>query len=185
MALPALGSVRPESLSFAQASSVKPNYKLVYGTLGRTGLKVTRMAFGCMTTSDASVIERAADNGINLFDSARVDQLDETLRAMSSPFTATDRKLLAARPEEIRPLYCRMCGSCGGTCPKGLPVADMLRYLMYAESYGQFSLGRENYQSLGPELTRVRCSDCESCNVRCPNGVKVAERLTRSQEVFG
>ena len=32
------------------------------------------MAFGCMTTSDASVIERAADNGINFFDTARVYQ---------------------------------------------------------------------------------------------------------------
>jgi hypothetical protein len=61
MALPALGSARPESLSFAQASSAKPNCKLVHGTLGKTGLKVTRMAFGCMTTSDGSVIQRAAD----------------------------------------------------------------------------------------------------------------------------
>ncbi len=376
MALPALGSVRPEGLSFTQATSAKPNYKLTYGTLGKTGLKITRMAFGCMTTSDGSVIERAADAGINLFDSARVyqggnnermvgaalknyrqkvyitsktqakdaksaladldtslkemqtdhldiwylhsrstpsmvndelleaqnsakkagkirfagvsfhgghaemvpamiklnhfdvflmsynftmdpstdaliaqakkanigvvamkglaggvrptvrsytvpadmlsrlnrpgaavaaikwvlknpnvdtiipsivdnDQLDENLRAMSAPFTQSDGKLLSARLEEIRPLYCRMCGSCSGTCPKGLPVADMLRFLMYAESYGQFSLGRENYQSLAPELTQVRCTDCETCSVRCPNGVNVSARLSRSQEIFG
>jgi uncharacterized protein len=376
MALPALGSVRPESLSLSQAAAAKPNYKFTYGILGKTGLKVTRMAFGCMTTSDASVIERGADNGINYFDTARVyqggnnermvgaalkkyrqnlyiasktkaetrqsalsdldtslkelqtdhldvwhlharqslsmvndevieaqriakkdgrirfagisfhgghaemipamlklkhfdvflvsynytmdssvdplieqarkagvgiiamkglaggvrptvgaykvpeemlnrlkrpgaavaaikwvlknpnidtiipsitdnDQLDENLRAMSAPYSTADAKVLAARLEEIRPLYCRMCGSCSGACPKGLPVADMLRYLMYAEGYGQFSLGRENYQSLAPELTQVRCSDCESCSVRCPNGVKVAERLTHSQEIFG
>jgi Pyruvate/2-oxoacid:ferredoxin oxidoreductase delta subunit len=57
--------------------------------------------------------------------------------------------------------------------------------LMYAESYGQFSLGRENYQSLAPELTEVRCTDCESCSVHCPNGVRVSERLIRSQEIFG
>ncbi len=44
---------------------------LSYRTLGKTGLKVTSVGFGCMITSDASVIERAADIGINYFDSAR------------------------------------------------------------------------------------------------------------------
>ncbi len=42
--------------------------------MGKTGLKVTSLAFGCMTTSDPSVIKRAADLGINLFDTARVYQ---------------------------------------------------------------------------------------------------------------
>src|ERR1017187_751639 len=45
--------------------------KLSYKTLGRTGLKVTTVGFGCMITSDPSVIERAADVGINYFDTAR------------------------------------------------------------------------------------------------------------------
>src|SRR5579872_7059062 len=48
--------------------------KLVYRTLGKTGLKPTAVGFGCMITSDASVIERAADIGINYFDTARVYQ---------------------------------------------------------------------------------------------------------------
>ena len=39
--------------------------------LGRTGMEVTEVAFGCMITSDQSVIERAADLGVNLFDTAR------------------------------------------------------------------------------------------------------------------
>jgi heterodisulfide reductase subunit C len=30
----------------------------------------------------------------------------------------------------------------------------------------------------------VRCGDCDSCAVRCPNGVHVAERLTRAQNLF-
>ena len=42
-----------------------------YRTLGKTGLKVTSVGFGCMITSDPSVIERAADVGITYFDSAR------------------------------------------------------------------------------------------------------------------
>ena len=44
---------------------------LKYRVLGRTGLKVTSVGFGCMITSDQSVVEKAADLGINYFDTAR------------------------------------------------------------------------------------------------------------------
>jgi aryl-alcohol dehydrogenase-like predicted oxidoreductase len=37
----------------------------------RTDLKITSVSFGCMITSDASVIERAADIGLTHFDTAR------------------------------------------------------------------------------------------------------------------
>ncbi|NWF83055.1 MAG: aldo/keto reductase [Bryobacteraceae bacterium] len=40
-------------------------------TLGKTGLKVTVLGFGCMTTSDPSVIEQGVEAGINYFDTAR------------------------------------------------------------------------------------------------------------------
>jgi predicted aldo/keto reductase-like oxidoreductase len=39
--------------------------------LGKTGLKVTTVGFGCMITSDGSVVERGADMGITYFDTAR------------------------------------------------------------------------------------------------------------------
>ena len=113
-----------------------------------------------------------------------MDQLDENLRAMAEPFSAGDDKILAAHLDRIRPLYCRFCGQCDGACAKGLPVADMLRFLTYADGYGQFALARERFQALPAELTSVRCGDCAECSVNCPHGVHVAERLTRAQELF-
>ena len=113
-----------------------------------------------------------------------MDQLEENLKAMAAPYTEVEEKLLAQRLEQIGPLYCRMCGTCKGTCAKGLPVADLLRYLTYAEGYGQFSLGREHFLALPAEVTSVRCQDCASCTVTCPFGVKVAGRLARAQELF-
>jgi len=113
-----------------------------------------------------------------------MDQLDANLAAMTSPYTPEDDKTLTAELEHLRPLYCRMCGRCSGVCPKGLPVADMLRFLAYAEGYGQYALGRENFLALGEEITGVRCGDCASCAVQCPNGVHVSERLIRAQELF-
>jgi predicted aldo/keto reductase-like oxidoreductase len=113
-----------------------------------------------------------------------MEQLDENLRASSEPFSAADEKILAARLNIIRPLYCSTCGSCGGKCPKGVPVADVLRFLSYSEGYGEFQLGRESYLTLPQEIRNVRCAPCPTCVVRCPNGVRVAERLARAQELF-
>jgi hypothetical protein len=112
------------------------------------------------------------------------DQLAENLTAMGHPYGAAEEKLLAERLELIRPLYCRTCGQCDGACRQGLPVADMLRILTYADGYGQFALGRERFLELAPEHTSVKCGDCPSCTVQCPHGVKVVERLIRAQELF-
>jgi predicted aldo/keto reductase-like oxidoreductase len=113
-----------------------------------------------------------------------VDQLEMNVRAMSEPFNAADEKLLARIEDDIRPLYCRMCYQCSGQCPKGARVPETIRYLSYADFYGQFALGREHFLALPEEARAVRCRDCDSCQVRCPNGVHVAERLVRAQDLF-
>ncbi len=113
-----------------------------------------------------------------------IEQLEANFKAMSEGFSGADQQVLNARLEEIRPEYCRMCGRCDGKCPQGLPVADVLRYLTYAEGYGQFPLGRERFLEMPEHLTKVRCGDCTSCPIRCPNGVRVTERLIRAQELF-
>lgn len=111
-------------------------------------------------------------------------QLDENLKAMAEPWSPADEQKLVARLAQIRTDYCSMCGQCEGSCPKGLPVADVLRFLTYAEGYGQFALGREHFLSLPAAQRDVRCSDCSSCPVHCPNGVHVVRRLGRAQELF-
>lgn len=113
-----------------------------------------------------------------------MDQLDDDLKAMTQPFGAPDDKLLAAHLRDIRPFYCSMCGSCEGSCSKGLPVSDIIRYVSYADGYGQFQLGRENFMRLDEEIRSVRCGDCAGCTVQCPNGVRVAERVALAQELF-
>ncbi len=113
-----------------------------------------------------------------------MDQLDENLKAMANPFGDTDRKLLAIQMQRIAPLYCRMCGACDGQCRQGLPVADVLRFVTYADGYGQFALGRERFQELSAEHAAVKCSECPGCTVECPYGVRVASRVARAQELF-
>ena len=112
------------------------------------------------------------------------DQLLENFTAMATPFKAEDEHVLTAQLEHIGPLYCRMCGTCAGQCSQGLPVSDIIRYVTYCDGYGEFSLARENFQALPAGLRNVRCSDCESCSIQCPNGVRVRERVARAQTLF-
>jgi len=60
----------------------------------------------------------------------------------------------------------RMCGSASGQCPRVLPVADMVRFVMYADGYGQFPLGRENSSACPPKHQAVKCGQCPTCVVK-------------------
>ena len=110
------------------------------------------------------------------------DQLEENLKAMSGEFSDQDGRLLTAYTDAVRPVFCRMCGGCDGQCPYGTRAGDVVRAVMYAESYGSYEKGLETYQRSAGTL---RCSECRSCTVSCPNGVRVPERMRRAQQLFG
>jgi hypothetical protein len=153
--------------------SVKPSDPL-YQKLTTPGTLLAALKWVVNKPYVATTVPSMTDN----------DQLEENLKAMGSRLSPSDEKVLAAHLEMIRPVYCRMCGQCGGTCQKGLPVADVLRFLTYADGYGQFALGRERFKELAAEHKAVRCGDCAECTVQCPHRVQVAERLARAQELF-
>ena len=113
-----------------------------------------------------------------------ISEVEINFRAMSEEFTPQDEKILFVRNEQIRELYCRMCFQCEGKCPKGVPVADELRILAYNDFAGDFNRARENFWGLPRDVRNIRCSDCASCAIQCPNGVKVHERLIRVQELL-
>ncbi len=114
-----------------------------------------------------------------------MEQLEMNVRAMTEPFGPPDERLLARIDRDIRADYCRMCNQCAGLCPRGAAIPETIRYLAYADFYGQFALGREHFLALPVEARAVRCGDCASCPVQCPNGVHVVGRLMRAQELFG
>ncbi len=110
-----------------------------------------------------------------------IAELEMNIRAMTEAYTRQDEKMLYTRNQEIRPLYCRMCYECKGKCPNNVPVTDELRFLAYFDFGGNFHQARENFRRLPEEIRGVRCSDCSSCAVQCPNGVDVRNRLIRAQ----
>jgi predicted aldo/keto reductase-like oxidoreductase len=114
-----------------------------------------------------------------------MEQFDDNYKAVIQGYNQkVDGPILAAQLEHITPLMCRFCGSCNGKCAQGLPVSDLIRYVAYADGYGAFQYGRENYQTLSESHQQANCADCSKCTVNCPNGVRVAERVARAQELF-
>src|ERR1035438_4982875 len=87
-----LGFFKPSDNPVASPASAP--VKLDYKTLGRTGLKVTTVGFGCMITSDPSVIERAADVGINYFDTARGYQHGNNERMVGAALGARRKQIV-------------------------------------------------------------------------------------------
>jgi len=152
---------------------IKPGDPL-HDTIGREGALTAALRWALRREAIATTIPGIKD----------MEQLDENLAATARPFGAPDQRLLALQREEIRPRYCSMCGRCEGVCAKGLPVADILRYLTYAEGYGEFRLARESYQGLPGRTRTALCTDCERCIVECPSGVQVAQHVRRAQELL-
>ena len=113
-----------------------------------------------------------------------MSQLDENVQAMGNTLTSEDYGVLAGHLKMIEAEYCRMCGQCDGACSQGLPVADVLRFVTYADGYGQFALGRERFLQMASEHVAARCENCPECTVQCPFGVKVQMRMKRAQELF-
>ena len=104
---------------------------------------------------------------------------------MTERYTPEDEKMLYVRNEGIRPLYCRMCYGCKGKCPEGIPITDELRFLAYHDFGRNYGQARENFLKLPARIRNVRCSDCASCAIQCPNGVEVQKRLIRAQSLLG
>jgi uncharacterized protein len=113
-----------------------------------------------------------------------IAELEMNFRAMKEPYSIEDEKVLYARSEEIRSRYCRMCYECKGKCPNGVPVTDELRYLAYNDFGANFGQAQENFRLLPEQIRRIRCNDCSSCAVQCPNGVDVQSRLIRAQTLL-
>lgn len=79
---------------------------------------------------------------------------------------------------------CAMCGICQQHCPQGLPIADILRYRMYYEGYGEQRSARRLYAKLSPERTVAACLNCGTCEQVCPNGIRVAEHLQQAHRLL-
>ncbi len=94
-------------------------------------------------------------------------QVEENLGARGKRFALADRIALVRYALEIGDRHCSLCGACGGVCPSGVEVPNVLRALTYLEGYREEDLARSAYGSLPPGRNAAACGECEGCLVAC------------------
>jgi len=94
-------------------------------------------------------------------------QVEENLGARGKRFALADRVALARYALEIGDRHCGLCGACGGACPNGVEVPNVLRALTYLEGYREEDLARSAYGSLLQGRNAAACGECGECLFTC------------------
>lgn len=107
--------------------------------------------------------------------------LEELVSVMGMKLTRADERVLTRYGEAIGPYYCRLCGECEKTCPRGVEISTVNRALMYAEGYGEHALGQATFREAS---FAFRCADCRGCVARCAKGLDIAEKMRHARRLF-
>ncbi len=107
-----------------------------------------------------------------------VDDLNLYLQASGTPFTAADQRALDQYAALYGQSYCRTgCGDCMESCPQGVDIANILRYQMYFEDYGDEKRAMQSYAALAnPAAPCLNCQE-PTCTAACDHGLPVAHKL--------
>jgi predicted aldo/keto reductase-like oxidoreductase len=103
------------------------------------------------------------------------DMLRENLAATRDPLTAKEARQLEEHRQRTANLYCHGCGHLCETAAHGVPVATVLRYLRYYETYGKRQEARALYQALPAEARDLASADLAAAEAACPYGLPVAQ----------
>ena len=81
-----------------------------------------------------------------------------------------DKKLASAMT-----VFCANCEQCLPQCPKNVDAASLMRSYMYAYGHKNLWLAKENMKPI--DLSRIPCSDCRSCSIKCTMGFDVKHKV--------
>jgi predicted aldo/keto reductase-like oxidoreductase len=100
--------------------------------------------------------------------------------------SAGDLRLLDQYAKETASNYCAGCSNICETALGGsLPVATVMRYLMYYESYGDRHRARSLYGQLSSEIrARILSLDYSLAERRCPQGMAIGRLMKRAEQLL-
>jgi predicted aldo/keto reductase-like oxidoreductase len=100
--------------------------------------------------------------------------------------SSLDKKILEEYAQETRSSYCAGCASlCEPTLGNQIPIRDVMRYLMYYQSYGEQDMARGLYTEI-PQETRslILSSDYTEAERKCPQGLAIGRLMKEASEIF-
>ena len=113
-----------------------------------------------------------------------MQQVDEAVSYETASEEEKDyASVIASAPQHSYMGQCTYCGHCR-PCPVDIDIAMVNKFYDLAAAQGSVPESvLEHYRALG--ITAKDCLGCHSCEERCPFGVKVADRMARTAELFG
>lgn len=113
---------------------------------------------------------------------------------MSNVAAATDKTSLSAADLHLLDQYARetasnYCAGCSNICETALggavPVADVMRYLMYYESYGERDRARSLFAQLSSDVrARIGSLDYSLAEKRCPQGIPIGRMMKEATKLL-
>ena len=100
--------------------------------------------------------------------------------------SARDNELLRQYASETRAAYCSGCTDiCESCVDRQVPIGDVMRYLMYANSYDDRALAASEFNKIAPgvqnRLTRV---DYATAERKCPQGLPIARLMREAKKTL-
>ena len=113
-----------------------------------------------------------------------LSQFKENVAVMGMEFKSADARILDKYRAAVAGFYCDLCGTCEGTCPRGVDISTVNRALMYAEGYRSLELARSTYREVPAAASAVACLECPVCVAQCPRGLNIAAKMARARTML-
>ena len=112
------------------------------------------------------------------------EQIDEAVSYETATSDERDyASVIASAPMHSYSGQCTYCGHCK-PCPMNIDIAMVNKFYDLATTQKTVPESvSEHYKAL--EHTASECIGCKGCESRCPFGVKIADRMTKTTELFG
>ncbi len=114
-----------------------------------------------------------------------LSQLKENIAVMGMPFKNADARILDRYHAAIAGFYCDLCGTCEGSCPRGVEISTINRSLMYEEGYRSRELARSTYREVPQDASASACLDCPACSASCVKGLNISAKMQQARALLG
>ena len=113
------------------------------------------------------------------------DQLAQSFSVASGlEYTADEKTWLADKNVQLALDFCKQCGTCLPTCPRGVEIPTLMRAHMYAANYANFERARATFEEVPARASLGNCATCADCSARCANNVRIRERVADLRAMY-
>jgi predicted aldo/keto reductase-like oxidoreductase len=113
-----------------------------------------------------------------------LSMLKENIAVMGMPFKTADARILQRYHAAVEGFYCDLCGTCEGTCPRGVDISTVNRSLMYVEGYRNRDLALSTYHEIPTTASAAACLECPVCVAQCAKGLNIAAKMQHARQML-